>query len=457
MTVISLEEVLKASKEPSEEELFQVPFSEIALAARFVERHRHELRYVAEWGRWMRYSGGKWHYENTLLAFDLARKICRQAASEMNKKPERVTNARTIAAIERIAKADRAVAATVDQWDTDPWLLNTPKGTIDLRTRKMRPHDQNDYITKMTAVSPEGDCPTWKKHLKRILPDDDVVKFLQKYFGYALTGITSEDKWCFLHGEGRNGKDTTVETVSDIMGDYHVSAPSDVFTVTNFEAHPTEMARLRGARLVTVNELPAGKLWNEARIKHLTGGGPPISARFMRQDFFEYKPQLKLCFYGNKKPHLRSNDEATKARTNLVPFDQVIPEEERDIKFPEKLQPEWPGILAWLIEGCELWQKEGLKAPEAIRAATKAYLDREQGLHEWIEACCVLDPNAWEGSTELFNSWIRFRQADNAYVGNKNTFADMLDGSKDEFKLTKGRHHETRRKGYQGLRLIPTM
>ena len=159
-----------------------------------------------------------------------------------------------------------------------------------------------------------------------------------------------------------------LSTVAGIMGDYHRSAPIETFTASNGDRHPTDLAGLRGARLVTATETEEGRRWAESRIKMLTGGDA-VSARFMRQDFFEYKPAFKLFIAGNHKPSLRSVDEAIRRRFHLMPFAVTIPPEERDGELTEKLKAEWPGILAWMIEGALMWQTDGL----ARRSGNRRY------------------------------------------------------------------------------------
>ena len=199
-----------------------------------------------------------------------------------------LASAKTVAAVERLAKADRRLAATIAQWDADQWLLNTPGGAVDLRTGKMRPAQIYDYATKITAVGPGGDCPTWRLFLRRITGnDDELIAFLRRMCGYALTGVTSEHALFFLYGTGANGKSVFINTVAGIIADYHKTAPIETFVASNSERHPTDLAGLRGARLVTATETEEGKPWAEAKIKTLTGGDK-ISARFMKQDFFEF-------------------------------------------------------------------------------------------------------------------------------------------------------------------------
>lgn len=192
-----------------------------------------------------------------------------------------MASAKTVAAVERLSKADRRLAATVDQWDPDIWKASTPAGTIDLKTGDVRPHRGADYITKITAVAPDRDCPLWRQFLVRITDGDfELEEFLQRMAGYALTGSTQEHALFFLYGTGANGKSVFIATISGIMGDYHTTAPMEAFIASFTERHPTELAGLRGARLVTANETEEGRRWAESKIKTLTGGDK-ISARFM--------------------------------------------------------------------------------------------------------------------------------------------------------------------------------
>ena len=329
-------------------------------------------RHVAAWNKWLQWTGshpqGSGRYEariRTRLA------TCREAAAECNKPKVAVAiaSAKTVAAVERLGLADRRIAATLDQWDADPWLLNTPDGVVDLRTGDIRPHDPFDYMTKITAVGPRGDCPRFLAFLDRIAGGDtDLVAYLRRVFGYALTGARRPSWRSFFgYGNGANGKSVLLSTVSGLLGDYHKTAPIETFTASNGDRHPTDLAGLRGARLVTATETEEGRRWAESRIKSLTGGDK-IAARFMRQDFFEFMPQFKLVIAGNHKPGLRSVDEAIRRRFHLVPFAVTIPPDERD-PDPQasKAAIEWPGILQWMIDegrnGSTIWLKAARSCP----------------------------------------------------------------------------------------------
>jgi putative DNA primase/helicase len=404
-------------------------FSDEALALLFAERHAANLRYVAQWDKWLSWDGMRWGFDKTLHAFDRARHICREASSQANEPRVQVAvaSAKTVAAVERLAKADRRMAATSDQWDADPWLLNTPNGIIDLRSGNMRGARPEDYCTKITAVAPGGECPLWRSFLSRITRENQsLIDFMQIIVGYSLTGITREQALFFLHGSGGNGKGVFVSTVADILADYHATAAIETFTASQSERHPTDLAALRGARLVTVTETEEGRRWAEAKIKVVTGGDK-IAARFMRQDFFEFVPSFKLIIAGNHMPNFRSVDEAIRRRFHLIPFSVTIPPQERDTQLFEKLKEEWPGILRWMIQGCLEWRRIGLQPPEAVKNATASYLQAEDTIATWIEESCTLDPQVRESSSALFASWSRWATKAGEPVGSQKNLAQNLD------------------------------
>ena len=258
------------SPEPVSEADLSPEFSDDALALEFTGRHAGELRYVAKWGTWLHWDGTRWKFEDTLKAFDLARAVAREfanACSKPNSKPK-IASAAKVAAIEKLARADRRHAATVDQWDADPWLLNTPDGIIDLRTGNTVSHDPERYMTKITAVAPDGDCPLWRKFLSEITGGDaDLQAFLQRISGYALTGSIQEHALFFFYGTGGNGKGVFLNTLTAILRDYAAVAPMEAFVVSQGERHPTDLAGLRGARLVTAQETEQGRRWAESKIK----------------------------------------------------------------------------------------------------------------------------------------------------------------------------------------------
>ena len=431
-------------------------YTDETLALRFADRHADNARYIAKWSKWLTFDGRRWRVDDTLLAFDQAREICREASQEAVRREQTriasaVASVKTVAAVERMAKADRRLAATVDQFDSKPFRLNTPSGTIDLTTSETHPHDPKDYITQMTAVAPDDGCgcPTWFAFLNRVTGNDvELVAYLRRMCGYLLTGDTSAHALFFLFGHGSNGKSVFINTIAGILGDYHRAAAVETFTATSVDAHPTGLAALHGARVVTAVETEEGRQWAESRIKALTGGDR-IAARFMRGDFFEFTPAFKLMIAGNHKPGLRSVDEAIRRRFNLIPFTVTISPEERDEKLTERLKAEWPGILAWMIDGFTAWAEAGLSPPEAVKSATAVYLESEDSLSAWIDEECVRDVNAWAASSALFGSWTVWAGKAGEKVGTQRRFAQALEAH--GFKRSRKNHG----RGFDGIALKP--
>lgn len=409
----------------------QVPaFSQEALAMQFADQHDDTLRYVSKQSRWLIYDGKRWLPDEKMRIFTLVRKFCRNVSASVNDPHDSKTIAHknTVASIEYLIRSDERLAATVHEWDTDLWLLNTPGGTVDLKTGKLRAHSADDHITKITAVTPSGECPLWLKFLDRVTGGDrEFQGFLQRMCGYALSGSTKEHALFFLHGGGGNGKGVFLQTVSRLTMEYHCNAPISTFTVSQGDRHPTEIADLCGARLVTVAETEQGRQWSESLIKQLTGGDP-MKARFMRQDLFEFTPQLTLLISGNHKPTLNTVDIAIRRRMNLLPFTQTIGPEERDVDLPEKLEAEWPGILQWMIEGCLEWQRQGLAAPQSVIDATDEYLANEDALATWLLDKCEVKPGYKVGSGKLFAEWSEWCSDAGEVAGKRKHFNDQMNG-----------------------------
>lgn len=411
------------------EEPLPAAFSEDALAVTWIKRHGKDWRYVAQWGAWYRWTGDRWKQDKTQHAFELARNITREVLSwpDCTKTiATRVNSARTAGAMLQFVKADRAIAATIEQWDTHTMLLGVPGGVIDLNICKLIEAERDQYITKQASVAPiHGECKRWLQFLKRVTNDNlDIQTYLQRFGGYCLTGSTVEHALGFLYGTGANGKTTLVQTLLGILGDYAITAPIETFAESKSERHSTELARLRGARLVATEETNTGSKWNESRIKTLTGGNR-ISAHFMRQDDFEFQPEFKLLIAGNHKPQMRSVDEAMKRRMHIVPFTVTIPEEERDPHLQDALRQEWPQILHWMVQGCAAWHDYRLAPPEAVRDATALYLDTEDILLQWIEECCVQSGDT-PNSKPLYQSFCDWCIANGETPWKKKTWTSAL-------------------------------
>jgi putative DNA primase/helicase len=423
--------------------------SEDQLALDFSHRHAAELRYCALWGKWLRWDETRWRPEPTLMAYDLARAVAHDYAKSLS--DAKLGSAKTVNAIVQLARADRRHAAVSEQWDTNPWLLNTPAGTIELPKGRLRGHCREDYITKITATTPGGPCPLWEKFLSRIMDSDtELIGYLQRVAGYALTGSIREHAFFFCYGTGANGKGVFLNTLAAVLGDYATVAPMETFLASKNDRHPTDLAGLRGARLVTAQETEEGRRWDETKTKALTGGDP-ISARFMRQDFFTYTPEFKLLIAANHKPGLRGVDEAMRRRFNLIPFRVTIPKGKRDPDLADKLRAEGPGILQWMIQGCWEWWEHGLKPPPAVCEATAAYLEEEDAIARWIEEECGVDPIYFATVAGLFASWKSWSDAAGEYTGTRRRFSQAL----EDRGFQRHREGAGRDRGFRGIALRP--
>jgi putative DNA primase/helicase len=269
--------------------------------------------------------------------------------------------------VEYMARRDRRLAVTSEQWDRDPLLLGTPGGAVDLRNGQLKLSDPQDFITKVTVVTPAPTgtaFPNFQQFLGEATDGDkELQRLLQQIAGYCLTGLISEHALFFIYGPGGNGKSVFQNVLSDVMGDYTTVAAMEVFAATRNPRHLSELAMLRGARLVTASETESNQKWSEARVNRLTGGDA-ITANFMRQDHFTYHPQFKLMFVGNHKPQLGTINDAARRRFNIIPF--LHKPEKPDQLLPKKLRSEYPAILRWAIEGCLDWQVNGLIKPGVV-------------------------------------------------------------------------------------------
>lgn len=405
--------------------------TDACLADLLADKIEGSIRYVSAWSKCFHFTGTVWGHERTNLVRDLTRQFCQGIAGEQgdDKSAVRIASSKTIAGVQTLALAHRDIAATVEQWDQDIFSLNTPTGVVNLRTGQIRPQCPTDYLTKITAVAPDANCPTptWLTFLKRIFAEDDtLIAYLQRVFGYSLTGSTQEHSMFFGYGTGSNGKSVLLETVAGIMGDYHTTAPIETFTAASGDRHPTELARLVGARLVTAAETESGRRWAESRIKTLTGGDR-VAARFMRQDFFEFKPKFKLFIIGNHKPVLRTVDEAIRRRLNMLPFGVTIPAEQRDPALAEKLASEWPGILQWMILGCVAWQEQGLAPPTAVTEATEKYLEAQDTVQSWLGECCDIGAKHKDTAANLYCSWKAYAESAGEVAGCSKALGEELE------------------------------
>jgi putative DNA primase/helicase len=421
-----------------------VPLTEDDIAEDFALKYGDQLRFDHHAGKWFVWDGVCWKKNETELAFDYARRLCRAHRGTNTK----MASKKAAEGVEHMARRDQRFAVTSEIWDQDPFLLGTPGGTVDLKTGELNPPNRKDYITKAVAVTPAPKgtpFPVFQKFLNEATSHNmDLQRFLQQWAGYGLTGDTREQALVFIYGTGGNGKGVFIKVQTEIMAGYAKVAAMDTFVATTHQRHLTELAMLKGARLVTASETEQNQRWSESRINQLTGNDP-ITANFMRQDHFTYLPQFKLTIVGNHKPRLGSVNEAARRRFNIAPFMYKPPVP--DLTLEVKLREEYPAILRWMIDGCLDWQAHGLVRPEIVTATTCEYFEEQDLLGQWILAKCECGPGKKASPTELYKSFVEFAQTNGEDPGSMTTFGSNLS---QKFEKTKSSN-----KVYLGIALKP--
>jgi len=333
----------------------------------------------------------------------------------------------SINSITTLGTKDMRIQVAANKIDANPYLLNTPSGTFDFKTFTLKPFCRDDLITKITPVAPSSnldcflgeadlgnDClgvlfgvaPTISEFLLTISSGDlEWLAFLQKDLGCALSGSLASQRLSFLHGEGANGKSVLIDLICAACGpEYVTRAPTDLLLSSKSGRHPCEMATLQGLKIAFCDEPGEGSWFNETRLKLLTGD-KEFRARLMRENDSTYLRTFTLFMVGNHKIAFRSMGESIKRRITLIPFSHVVPESERDPDLLEKMRPELPHFLAWMIAGYARYLQEGMIFPQSIKAATYEWLEEEDTFKTWALERTQFESHARTPIRDFFNDW----------------------------------------------------
>ena len=386
--------------------------SEDAVANVFVENFQRDHIYVPHWNRWLRWDGKRWADDATGKVYARIRELVHLMVA--GGKAERSTaNASFISGVERLARCDQRVAITPDNLDADPWILNTQSGIVDLRDGKITAHDPKRYCTRITTskVDPLEGIQLWLDFLYSVTQgDEEVAEYLQRVAGYYATGLTPEDVLVYIIGVGANGKGTFAESCCFVLGDYAKVFSPEVLMEAKGERHPTELAQFQGVRFGLTSEPAANAVWNDSRIKSLTGD-TSINARVMRGDPFTFARTHKTMVIGNHMPRLTEVTQAIKRRVQIVPFRAVF-QPGPGLGMRERLKAESGGaILAWMIAGAQKWLAVGTDPPAVVTEQTRAYLSDQDLIGQWMDECLVREKDASERSGDLHRNYSQWCEA----------------------------------------------
>ena len=371
-------------------------------AREFINRHGEDLRHVPAWKRWLVWNGNQWredadggvyrlamehHLElvrdATLIGDENARKAALNHAISLG-------NASKIDSMLELACYDRRVILLHTLVDTEPDLIGTGNGVIDLRTGEHRPAKKTEYVTRAIATPYDATatCPRWERFVHEVFNGDaGLIEWIHRAVGYTLTGHNTEQVFFFLYGTGSNGKNTFTDALQAILGDYAKVASEGLVKVSNNGREPAaEIAELFGRRLTLASELDQGMKLNENLIKGLTGNDM-LRGRRLYGESFDFPATAKLWMSGNHKPSISGTDNGIWRRVRLVPFTRTFADAEKDpTLLPLFKTTEASGILNWMIAGARKWCASGLGDCAAVADAVKEYREEQDTLGDFIEA-----------------------------------------------------------------------
>jgi putative DNA primase/helicase len=394
------------------------PLTDLGNAERFVSQHAANVRYCYDWRAWLVWDGIRWKRDAGAEARRLAkltvRSIYTEAGQQATEDKRRdsanwAKKSESAAAIEAMLKLaqSESVSISPDELDADSWLLNVRNGTVDLRSGALLPHKRENLISKLAPVEFDvgARCPRWDRFLSEVFErHPDLIAFIQRAVGYALSGDTREECLFLLHGGGRNGKGTFLLTLALMLGDYAGTADFSTFVQRRDDSGPRDdIANMRGKRFVSAQESREGVALAESLLKWLTGGDR-VRARRLYENSTEFQPSWKIFLASNHRPIVRGTDLAIWSRIKLVPFDVTF-EGREDRKLKDTLRGELSGILGWAVAGCLKWQADGLAFPVSVLEATNEYRAESDQIGRFIADACITGEFASAKARSLYGAY----------------------------------------------------
>lgn len=402
----------------SNSEFAGLPLTEAGNAEAFAQIFQDSVRYDHRRNRWMIWKSPRWHADADGEIYRLALNATRErgrAAFEIESKEERVKAVRwalqsesrqKLKAMLDGAQSMTPITDTGADWDKGDWFLGCENGMIDLQEGALREGDASHRITLSTGIhyNESAQCPRWLQFLDEVFGDEKLIEFIQRAVGYSLTGDISEQVLFLCYGNGANGKSVFLAILRAILGDYAANTPFSTFETLDRNGSTNDIAALVGKRLITSSETRENARMNEARVKALTGGDP-LTARFLFGEFFTFEPKGKIWLAVNHRPRVSDDSYGFWRRVRLIPFEKTFGPDKADPRLLDKLRDELPGILAWAALGCLDWQRDGMKPPEIVTAATEEYRVESDVLARFFEEKCELAEGKQETAGALYKGY----------------------------------------------------
>lgn len=398
-------------------------FNDTGNARRFANTYKDVIRYNVDNLRWMVWNGKYWQDDMFSSVKIMAEAVIEQMRIDMNNASSEETRKAIIANIKYTMKSSNkqamireaqhieGIPVTNFMFDQEPYYFNCRSGVVDIRTGQILEHDKSLHITRYTDIEVSYERPElWLKFLSEIFEGNkQLIDYVQRVFGYALTGYMKEQSMFILHGDGSNGKSLLLEVIAKIIGSYGTTSSVNILVERKMQAtNMSEIARLNKVRYVVTDETEIGDKLRESAIKTMTSDYGDIVARFLYGNEFTFKPTFKIFMATNHKPIIRGTDHGIWRRIKLIPFNVVIPDDKQDRSLGDKLRHEYPKILGWLLQGAKLWFESGLSVPETMSDAITEYRSEMDLVQKWINDNCEVDVHLVTPATDLFKNLTQY-------------------------------------------------